>query len=727
MAYTRVNQGELAVGGVTFGLNSIENSTAGYVLTSTGTDTNIPSWQDVSASGAVTQLEADDATIALPSAGIVTISGGATGLTTTTSGSDLSLTGVLNVAYGGTGAASLNEYELLVGNGTGAIQVIGNVSSSGIPLISKGFAAVPAYGTCTVPGGGTDKTSFTEYALVAGGTSTTGALQQVSISGASAGEVLTYVSSSALPTWQANAALQTIDGDSGSATGTTITLTALASSVNCGASVDFSATGSTVTLNVTDSSNNTFIGKGTGTASATGSSNTGLGYQSILASTGDIANTAVGYKTLSTLNGGSANTVMGGSSGLNLATGGYNTLLGYSVGANYTGSESSNIVIGALNAGSSAESHALRIGNGTGTGLGNLNAAYISGINGVTSSNPLLITINSSTDQLGVVATGNNGVLITSNSGVPSLLANGTAGYVLTANSGAPPSWQANSASGDIHTINGDSGSVTGTTVTIESNAGSSVSFDGSTSTLTLTVTDSNNSTFLGKGAGNSGTENTSLGASSLSAVTGNYNTGVGYGSLSRIVNTNYNTAIGFGSGGVFDAGEYCTLIGVNTGSNYTTNESSNILIGYSVSGTIGESNVLRIGAGTGTGSGQLNASYIAGIQGITVTGSAVLVSSSDQLGIAVSSRKYKDNIQDMGYDSSPVMSLRPVTFNYKGGNEKQYGLIAEEVAEVMPELVIYDKAGDPQTVQYHNLPAILLNEIKKLEKRVEELENSKK
>lgn len=404
MAYTRVNQGELAVGGVTFGLNSIENSTAGYVLTSTGTDTNIPSWQDVSASGAVTQLEADDATIALPSAGIVTISGGATGLTTTTSGSDLSLTGVLNVAYGGTGAASLNEYELLVGNGTGAIQVIGNVSSSGIPLISKGFAAVPAYGTCTVPGGGTDKTSFTEYALVAGGTSTTGALQQVSISGASAGEVLTYVSSSALPTWQANAALQTIDGDSGSATGTTITLTALASSVNCGASVDFSATGSTVTLNVTDSSNNTFIGKGTGTASATGSSNTGLGYQSILASTGDIANTAVGYKTLSTLNGGSANTVMGGSSGLNLATGGYNTLLGYSVGANYTGSESSNIVIGALNAGSSAESHALRIGNGTGTGLGNLNAAYIQGIYNNNSSgftDPLPVFIDSTTGQLG--------------------------------------------------------------------------------------------------------------------------------------------------------------------------------------------------------------------------------------------------------------------------------------------------------------------------------------
>ena len=423
------------------------------------------SWEliDIGQTDVVLQLQADDSTLATPVDGVVIVSGGSTGLTTTASGQTLELTGTLDVAYGGTGANSFNEYEILVGNGTSAIAVVGNVISSGIPLISKGLSAVPAYGTCTVPGGGTDKTSFTEYALVAGGTSTTGALQQVSISGASAGEVLTYVSSSALPTWQANAALQTIDGDSGSATGTTITLTALAASVNCGASVDFSATGSTVKLNVTDSSNNTFIGKGTGTASSTGSSNTGLGYQSILASTGDVANTAVGYKTLSTLNGGSANTVMGGSSGLNLATGGYNTLLGYSVGANYTGSESSNIVIGALNAGNSAESHALRIGNGTGTGLGNLNAAYISGINGVTSSNPLLTTINSSTDQLGVVATGNNGVLITSNSGVPSLLANGTAGYVLTANSGAPPSWKSVGSDGAFSSINVQTFTTSGT------------------------------------------------------------------------------------------------------------------------------------------------------------------------------------------------------------------------------------------------------------------------
>jgi hypothetical protein len=78
-----------------------------------------------------------------------------------------------------------------------------------------------------------------------------------------------------------------------------------------------------------------------------------------------------------------------------------------------------------------------------------------------------------------------------------------------------------------------------------------------------------------------------------------------------------------------------------------------------------------------------------------------------------------------MGDDSSPVMKLRPVTFTLKeySDKSKQFGLIAEEVYEIFPEIVVLDKEGKPQSVQYHNLPALLLNEIQKLNKRIEQLE----
>jgi hypothetical protein len=107
------------------------------------------------------------------------------------------------------------------------------------------------------------------------------------------------------------------------------------------------------------------------------------------------------------------------------------------------------------------------------------------------------------------------------------------------------------------------------------------------------------------------------------------------------------------------------------------------------------------------------------------VTGAAVLVSSSDQLGVAVSSARYKENIANMSSYSSNILHLRPVTFNYTVGDERslQSGLIAEEVAEIMPSLVVNDKEGFPQTVKYHELPALLLNELQKLSARVKELE----
>jgi len=99
--------------------------------------------------------------------------------------------------------------------------------------------------------------------------------------------------------------------------------------------------------------------------------------------------------------------------------------------------------------------------------------------------------------------------------------------------------------------------------------------------------------------------------------------------------------------------------------------------------------------------------------------GSLVSITSSGQLSSPSSSRRYKEDILDMSEASRGLMDLRPVTFRYKkaaedGSKPLQYGLIAEEVAEVYPDLVVYNKDGQPDAVQYQMLPAMLLNEVQR-------------
>jgi hypothetical protein len=134
-----------------------------------------------------------------------------------------------------------------------------------------------------------------------------------------------------------------------------------------------------------------------------------------------------------------------------------------------------------------------------------------------------------------------------------------------------------------------------------------------------------------------------------------------------------------------------------------------------------GESNTIRIGNGNN------NRAFIAGIYGVPsgLPGTAVFVDANGQLGTMSSSRRFKDDIEDMGDASSDLMKLRPVTFRYKqaqedGSHPLQYGLVAEEVAEVNPGLVQFDKDGQPQTVLYHVLPSLLLNEAQKEHQRVD-------
>ncbi len=185
-----------------------------------------------------------------------------------------------------------------------------------------------------------------------------------------------------------------------------------------------------------------------------------------------------------------------------------------------------------------------------------------------------------------------------------------------------------------------------------------------------------------------------------------------------------YNTFYGYEAGGFNTAGGGNTFIGDYAGFNNTSG-SNNVYIanGGPSSGT--ESNTIRIGT-QGTGYHQ-TAAYIAGIYGSTVdsNGIPVYVDDNGQLGTVVSSRRFKEQIADMGDSTSALMELRPVTFLYKpeyakGDRTLQYGLIAEEVAQVYPELVAYDNDGQPYTVRYQYLTPMLLNEAQKQYRRAE-------
>lgn len=215
-----------------------------------------------------------------------------------------------------------------------------------------------------------------------------------------------------------------------------------------------------------------------------------------------------------------------------------------------------------------------------------------------------------------------------------------------------------------------------------------------------------------------SGSFNTANGTSALfSNSTGDYNTAVGYSALFANLSGDYNTAVG--AAALFNTeGSRNSALGYRAGV-YNSTGSDNIWIG---SFGYDESNTLRIGGGTGTGEFQQKRAFISGIRDVT-TGQSdaipVLIDSDGQLGTASSSQRFKDEIRDMGKASEGLGELRPVTFRYRepfadGSRPLRYGLIAEEVAEVFPELVAYDDEGRPEAVFYRFLTPMLLNELQK-------------
>jgi hypothetical protein len=231
--------------------------------------------------------------------------------------------------------------------------------------------------------------------------------------------------------------------------------------------------------------------------------------------------------------------------------------------------------------------------------------------------------------------------------------------------------------------------------------------------------TTGNDLTFLGMQSGfanTTGWDNTFTGAfSGYNNTTGGYN--IFTGSYAGYSNTTgaANTFVGYDTGGQNTAGNSNVHIGYFSGTNNQTGSNNIYISSYGCS--CNESNTIRIG---NTYSFLPTATYIGGIYGALASGGAsVYVNSSGQLGTSPSSRRFKEQISDMGSSSSALMKLRPVTFLYKPEYDKgprtlQYGLIAEEVAEVYPDLVAYDADGKPYTVKYQHLAPMLLNELQK-------------
>lgn len=221
------------------------------------------------------------------------------------------------------------------------------------------------------------------------------------------------------------------------------------------------------------------------------------------------------------------------------------------------------------------------------------------------------------------------------------------------------------------------------------------------------------------------GYANTALGAYAMrNNSTGSKNTGVGFGALPNNTSGGYNTAVGVSSMSLTTTGLRNVALGHLAGQQNTTG-SNNIWIANT--GAI-ESNTLRIGSGTGTSYFQQDRAFISGIRNASGTfdQDVCVDSSTDQLGpCSASSARFKEEIADLETDSEAVFDLRPVRFRYREdfageGEERpvQYGLIAEEVAEIYPHLVTYDTEGRPMTVRYDALTPLLLNELKKERRR---------
>jgi hypothetical protein len=333
------------------------------------------------------------------------------------------------------------------------------------------------------------------------------------------------------------------------------------------------------------------------------------------------------------------------------------------------------------------------------------------------------VTITPSGQTLTVAATGGPGGLLPAGSLNQTLRHNGT-------------SWVASNNLSNDESIVGVQGILRLPDPQTRVNAGASQFLYSDTGNL-----------FLGTNAGVAnagGDRNTGIGnLASLFNTTGTDNTGVGYRALNENLSGNSNTAVGSAALDDNDSGSSNIAIGYRALSNISTGN-SNIGIGVNVGTNIssGSNNIYIGNAGFNNESGQVRIGTVGSQVGVvvvgisgqgTIGGAPVYVNAGGRLGTDLSSsRRFKEEIRDIAVESDGLMKLRPVAFRYKPEFDPaglaQYGLIAEEVAEVYPDLVTCDGEGQPVSVRYHLLEPLLLNEMQKQRRSIEvqqaEIEN---
>ena len=521
---------------------------------------------------------------------------------------------------------------------------------------------------------------------------------------------------------------------------------------------------------------NTIVGNGAaGIGPMAGAANSCFGQRACEADTSGGKNSAYGFLSGYKTTTGSFNSYYGDQSGQNNTVGSYNTFLGISAaGTNFTTGDN-NTFVGAF-AGDQENnvSNNIEIGNAgpapggsnsilIGTETAGVNQTYIAGIYQQQSLTNTRSVVIDATGHLGT-GTGSGGGNVVTGPASPC-----TANYLTR--------WAGNYTADCTHEYELQSNSYLGVNVGVtphaaldvngQSNSGINTTdtrssyMIGLAAVLSINPIGSNNlfvgptgsggssNTLIGWNAASSnttGAANTMAGLSAGSAnTTGKENSYFGMFAGLSTKDKNDNVYVGFESGLNLD-GAQNTFLGAYDGYQLGDGSSSNIFIGYGAGGNNGgtstasnnnvyiasygcpaypcsESGAVRVGT-----QGLQSVTYVAGIANNNVANTnPVCVLTNGQLGVCgSSSRRFKDEIADMGDSSSKLFQLHPVTYFYKpqyddGSHALQFGLIAEEVAKVYPEMAMYDKDGQPSGVRYQLLAPMLLNELQKEHKVVME------
>lgn len=243
---------------------------------------------------------------------------------------------------------------------------------------------------------------------------------------------------------------------------------------------------------------------------------------------------------------------------------------------------------------------------------------------------------------------------------------------------------------------------------------------------------------YFALGGNVSGADNTATGAYALQYSTANFNTADGMGALASTTSGASNTGVGFYALEANSTGKNNVALGYY-GLRANTTGSNNIAVGYNALAGV-TTGIANMGLGTNAGihvaAGSANIeianpgatsddhvirigtvqtkTFIAGIKGAPLSGATVVVSASGQLGVIKSSARYKKNIRTLDDTSDKLAQLRPVSYEYKTEpGVTHFGLVAEEVDKVLPELVIRDEKNRPDSVQYQELIPLLLQQWK--------------